>query len=222
LSALIASRIALAEVPGDEAAVALRGALQEGSPRVRSNALEALAKRERTLHEDHGCERLCVELKNDPSHRVRGSAVRLMAWRGAEMGRSAGGSAVLTPSGEHSGVVSRSGLKVLEDLAAMMDDPRPMHRLAGAWATGRALTGVSGVGGRGGVLLRRDRRWPELCDRLVEVSLHDPDERVRARALAVRTRLENEVRDIAEMGAVDVAVEQPASDPDGRDLREVA
>lgn len=100
-----------------------------------------------------------MELKHDGNHRVRANAVRL------EMGSAA----------------------VAGELAAMLRDERPEHRLAGAWLTSRALGG-------GGLKPRLGADADQLALRLVELASGDPDDRVRRRAAIGASRVMGELR----------------------------
>jgi hypothetical protein len=106
-----------------EAVHAVRVASQFDDARVRANAIDALGRRLRLAldvgHRDSLLAQI-VELKLDPHHRVRASAVRaeldsaLSHWPAA----GAAASAAISP---------------------LLVDTRPMHRIAGLWLTERLI-----------------------------------------------------------------------------------
>jgi hypothetical protein len=131
----------------------LGATLTAADPRVRANSVEAIAVRIR-----HGIDvttsRLpsLVELKGDREHRVRANAIRAMA-------ECAVGAAAAAR----------------EALSDMLEDARPMHRLAGVWAaekTARLLTPSGGIPARITTLASEDaepfvRSRAEACARLL-------------------------------------------------------
>ncbi|HEX8876275.1 MAG TPA: hypothetical protein VF777_05965 [Phycisphaerales bacterium] len=149
---------ALADVPDTQAAQLLDQAAGSVDQRVRANAVDAMVQRVRSGVETQTAqvaERL-MELKDDPWHRVRGSAVR--------------GLEILTQVKLDAPVRTP---QVGEQLLRMLDDARPMHRLAGAWVADRTLPGHE---------LREIKLWPALIARLRTLATTDPDPRLRARA----------------------------------------
>ena len=149
---------ALAEVPDTQATQLLDQAAASIDQRVRANAVDAMVHRVRSGAEREVsavADRL-MELKDDAWHRVRGSAVR--------------GLEVLAQV-KAGGPVRSS--HAAEQLLRMLDDARPMHRLAGAWVADRTLPGHD---------LREIKLWPSLVSRLRSLAMLDPDPRVRARA----------------------------------------
>lgn len=149
---------ALADVPDLQASQLLDQATASIDQRVRANAVDAMVQRVRSGVESQPAavaERL-LELKDDAWHRVRGSAVR--------------GLEVLTQV-KLDGPVRTT--QVAEQLLRMLDDARPMHRLAGAWVADRTLPGHE---------LREIKLWPALVTRLRSLATTDPDPRVRSRA----------------------------------------
>lgn len=149
---------ALADVPDTQATQLLDQATVSIDQRVRANAVDAMVQRVRTGVETQadGVAARLMELKDDAWHRVRGSAVR--------------GLEVLTQV-KLDGPVRTP--QVAEQLLRMLDDPRPMHRLAGAWVADRTLPGHD---------LREIKLWPSLVTRLRSLATTDPDPRVRSRA----------------------------------------
>jgi hypothetical protein len=149
---------ALAEVPDTQATQLLDQATASIDQRVRANAVDAMVQRVRAGAEQElsGVADKLLELKDDAWHRVRGSAVR--------------GLEVLAQV--KSGGPIRSA-QAGEQLLRMLDDARPMHRLAGAWVADRTLPGHD---------LREIKLWPSLVSRLRSLAMLDPDPRVRARA----------------------------------------
>ncbi|MCC6971692.1 MAG: hypothetical protein IT434_15885 [Phycisphaerales bacterium] len=117
---------ALSDVPmlaasSRDAERAIEECLHDGDPRVRANAVEAVARRVRHSPGagDHALLTL-LELKDDGAHRARANALRGL---------------LETAAGEPS----------VEGVHAMLSDERPMHRLAGVWLAGRVLPGVKPV-----------------------------------------------------------------------------
>lgn len=149
---------ALADVPDTQATQLLDQATASIDQRVRANAVDAMVQRVRSGVETQaeGVAARLMELKDDAWHRVRGSAVR--------------GLEVLTQV-KFDGPVRTP--QVAEQLLRMLDDPRPMHRLAGAWVADRTLPGHD---------LREIKLWPSLVTRLRSLATTDPDPRVRSRA----------------------------------------
>ncbi len=93
-------------------------AMGDADDRIRSNAVETI--------EDpaHGSIDQILELKADPHHRVRASAIRRVI-RDADSSQ--------TPQARQAG----------QALLEMLHDDRPMHQLAATWAAQRTLTGSS-------------------------------------------------------------------------------
>ena len=147
----------------DGAADALARALDShGDPRVRANAAEALARLAlRTGAHDTARSALVPRL-NDPEHRVRANAVRgLLRLARAE------GDAGYEPA-------------AVDALASMLEDERPEHRLAGAWAAQREA-GVIGLGPRS--------VWGEVVRRVDTLATDELDARVRRRAEGCAVRV---------------------------------
>lgn len=92
----------------------LSEAMSDRDDRIRSNAVESIQSSVDQI----------LELKSDPHHRVRGSAIRRV------IRDSSPGQVAQTRS---------AGQALLE----MLHDDRPMHRLAASWVAQRSLTGSS-------------------------------------------------------------------------------
>ena len=134
-------------------AVYVRELLRHADARVRANAIEALARLAR-----RGVRALpgeVVELKRDEHHRVRANAVREELATAAE---------------------AKHQLACVEEIAMMLADARPMHRLAGVWLASRTLVGPSRT------LVWA--RWTEMATRVQTLATSDSDARVRLRAVA--------------------------------------
>jgi hypothetical protein len=150
---------AIADLPGPYPADLLERALVHPDPRVRANAVEAMdALARRHADERPGIDRRLVEHKADNEHRARANALRALA-RGPGP-ESAGG-----------------------DLARMLSDDRPTHRLAGVWLAERLLCG-------GGVA---DEAWQEMARRIAGLARHEVDAHIRARAKRCSRRLLAEI-----------------------------
>ncbi|MBL8964770.1 MAG: hypothetical protein KF787_04105 [Phycisphaeraceae bacterium] len=87
--------------------------------RVRSNAVDGLARDGRRGSDEAAAREVLIELKGDGNHRVRAGALRGLVWM-AERGTG--------------GTEDPCGL-----LMGMITDYRPVHRLAGAWLCERWL-----------------------------------------------------------------------------------
>ncbi|MGH7243660.1 MAG: hypothetical protein ACREJD_09615 [Phycisphaerales bacterium] len=164
---------ALREFPGDEPLRLLRESSGSLDHRVRANALDALVIRAREGVDQNpsALASTLLEFKEDSWHRVRGSAVRGLELLGAKP--SAAGDV-------HNGVVG-------EQLLKMLEDSRPLHRLAGAWVADRTLPGRS---------LRELKLWPTMMARLRTLAMNDLEPRVRMRAkLALARAGEPQIRE---------------------------
>lgn len=156
---------ALRDLPGDEPLRLLRESSSASDHRVRANAIDTLVTRAREGTDSNPSELtpLLLELKDDEAHRVRGSAVRGLDLLGVRTGQSA------------------LGPIVGEQLLKMLEDPRPLHRLAGAWVADRTLPGNGNAGGMGGQSLRELKLWPAMASRLRVLAINDQESRVRVR-----------------------------------------
>jgi hypothetical protein len=129
--------------------------------RVRANAVETLARLERrgiSVRSQTTIPFQLLELKDDDHHRVRANALR-------------------------AAITGRTGDDA-EELARMLSDQRPMHRLAGLWLAGRVLHTRSYLG----------ERWPEFLARVGEIARFDEEPQVRARAIACAATLQTQLR----------------------------
>lgn len=104
--------MALGAVDSNAAKYMLSEAISDADARIRSNAVESISSSPDQL----------LELKGDPHHRVRGSAIRRVI-------RESGSSQLMH--------TRAAGQALLE----MLHDDRPMHRLAATWVAQRTLTG---------------------------------------------------------------------------------
>lgn len=152
---------------GSPAALAALGAATEWpDARVRANAVQSLgrmAARERGGKASVLVRGLADRREPVDAHRARANLVRAMIEGAPE-------------------TVPRA----LNELASMLTDHRPMHRLAGAWVAGRCLPGE----GR----RRLAEGFVEIAARVERMSREDEDERVRRRASACVARLRAEER----------------------------
>jgi len=164
---------ALRDFPGAEPLKLLRESSASSDQRVRANALDALVIRARDGVDTNAGEltSTLLEFKEDSWHRVRGSAVRGLDLLGVRGGTDA-----------HGNIVG-------EQLLKMLEDSRPLHRLAGAWVADRTLPGVRGRS------LRELKLWPAMVSRLRTLALTDMEPRVRVRCrLALARAGEESVR----------------------------
>jgi HEAT repeat protein len=144
---------ALGETATDSGRAAARALLAHAVPRVRANALDALLRAGRNNPApDPPALTLAIELKDDPHHRVRAGALRGL-------------------------LISETADQVsaAANIASMLADDRPLHRLAALWAVERALVGP--IGSRVGAL-----RWNELAVRVADAAGGDAEPPIRARA----------------------------------------
>jgi hypothetical protein len=156
---VIATAVALlAWVQSPRAAEVALARLSYTDPRVRANAVEALGRINRRTPQSRPQPHPAafIEAKDDPHHRVRANALR-GSW----------------------------GSGCVEDLATMLGDERPMHRLAATWVAQRLLPGGDA---------RLGDRWSELTARVSELARFDEDPRVKARAAACARRCETNLR----------------------------
>lgn len=151
---------ALAECGTEMSRSVIMGALRHHDSRVRANAVEAMTRRSR--RDSRRVASSMIELKKDAHHRVRANAIRSFIVDGSDEANAA------------------------TELAAMLNDERAAHRLAGAWLAGRVLAGSS----RGAF----GRDWQVLSASVRELSLADADHAVRARAADSLGRIERAAR----------------------------
>ena len=148
---------AIASVDSNAARYVLSESMQSQEPRVRANAIE---------HARVPLDRM-VEYKNDENHRVRANAIRRM---------------VEAKDQQSSTIATQAGA----ELAELLADPRPMHRLAGTWVAQRTVVNQ----GRD----QLGRHWSPIIAQLEELAATDEDVRLRDRALCCIRRLRNEIR----------------------------
>ncbi len=136
----------LSMIESSAAKQAVLRSLESDDQRVVANAIESVHTPVDSL----------IEYKGDPNHRVRSSAIRRMLVEGGRPGES--------------GMIEVAA----EDLGAMLNDSRVLHRLAGVWATQRVFEPKTRkLIGKG---------WRELVMTLNEMSLNEQDDGVRGRA----------------------------------------
>jgi hypothetical protein len=162
-----AAASALAEAGTGAAMEALTACLNHTVPRVRANAAEGLVQRvlgrgDLPFSEPRLYASL-IEMKSDPSHRVRSSAVRAIL-------RAA------SPDWGGTGYEPDAA----DALFRMLDDHRPMHRLAGVWAVEHA-TASPGES--------ISRRWDHFASVVARLAQEDPDDAVQRRALWCARRM---------------------------------
>jgi hypothetical protein len=130
------------------------GVRGECEARVVANAIDALRRRTAQVGPEFAS--VIVELKSPASHqRVRASAIRLLA------------------------AIKADGVDVAAETLAMLRDPRPAHRLSGAWLAGR----LSHVAKDATVRVQWGSELTHLAD-------HATDKSTRARACQSLMRLE--------------------------------
>jgi hypothetical protein len=170
----------LGDLDSDAARLAVDRHRHHASPRVRANAVEAVARAARTAAPGDRRADALVEHKGDENHRVRANAIRGLFFRGRLFGEG------------HLQAVEEP--VAADSLAGMLCDERPMHRLAGVWLADRILCGGS----------VRSRRWADLAGRVADMAESDPDDAARARAGRASARLLAGVRDGWRQRAVSV------------------
>lgn len=147
---------ALGDSRDPAAASAVKPLFTHPDARVRANAVEAAAHLARRGVLPLPAE--ILELKTDQHHRIRANALR---------------------ESLHATVEPRMQIAVADDLASMLSDDRPLHRLAGLWLASRTLVGPTRS------ILRA--RWTEMSNRISTLASSDTDPRVRTRAAACAT-----------------------------------
>jgi len=136
----------LSAIESSAAKLAVLRSLESDDQRVVANAIESVHTPVDTL----------IEYKGDANHRVRSSAIRRMLVEGGRPGSG--------------GVIEVAA----DDLGAMLNDTRVLHRLAGVWAAQRVFEPKTRkLIGKG---------WRELVMTLNEMSLNEQDDGVRGRA----------------------------------------
>lgn len=136
----------------------LSGIDSEAARRAVERSLESEDQRvvANAIESVHTPVEVLAEYKGDAHHRVRSSAIRRMVLSGGGDGLVAGAA---------------------EDLSAMLQDSRVMHRLAGVWAAQRVMEPKAM-----GRLRREFGGWREMVMSLNEMTLHEVDDAVRGRA----------------------------------------
>jgi hypothetical protein len=148
---------AIAVVDSSAAKYVLSESMRSDDPRVRANAIEYAPVPGVQL----------VEFKDDPNHRVRANAIRRL---------------IESKDEKEFAMAQQAGA----ELAELLADPRPMHRLAGAWVAQRTVV----TRGRD----RIGRHWSPIIVQLEELAATDEDVRLRDRASQCIRRLRTEIR----------------------------
>lgn len=169
--ALASAVAALSRVETNAARYVLSESLSSKDDRTRANAIELAPMPVDSF----------IEFRDDPHHRVRANAVRRLIGN--------------TIASDHRVAHEASG-----SLIELLGDPRPMHRLAGAWVAQRVVTSAA-----------RDRlgtRWSPIVAQLEELAATDENPALRDRASRCIRRLTHEIRSgsaSSARGASDVA-----------------
>jgi hypothetical protein len=169
--ALASAVAALSRVETNAARYVLSESLSSKDDRTRANAIELAPMPVDSF----------IEFRDDPHHRVRANAVRRLIGN--------------TIARDHRVAHEASG-----SLIELLGDPRPMHRLAGAWVAQRVVTSAA-----------RDRlgtRWSPIVAQLEELAATDENPALRDRASRCIRRLTHEIRSgsaSSARGANDVA-----------------
>ena len=162
----------LGEVSTVEACEVVLYALASTDDRERANAVEAKARQSVDAGDlasaDPATHAVMIELKEDPHHRVRANALRVLLRSGTP-----NRARVFEPA-------------AIDGLESMLSDDRDTHRIAGVWLAERVLSG-SGRGRLGG-------RWDGLARRVASIATGDPSDRARSRASRCAARLLGELR----------------------------
>lgn len=148
---------ALAKVDSNAARYIVTEAVASRDDRVRANAIELAPIPAHTL----------IEYRDDPNHRVRANAIKRLIEEDS----------MTDPT--HANTVSGSLIEIL-------GDPRPMHRLAGAWVAQHVVT-----------LDQRERlgtRWGPVIAQLEELAATDENHNLRVRASRCIQRLREEIQ----------------------------
>lgn len=155
----------LAELSSPAAQHAVHRCLRHADPRVRANALDAMARVARRSGSIVGGAGMLasamVEFKSDEHHRVRAAAVRA-----GVLAAIAGGD-------------QRPAENVSGDVAAMLTDGRAMHRISGLWLAER----IAGMGGA------PEQLGQTIASAVAEIVRSEPDIHVRTRARQTGERL---------------------------------
>jgi hypothetical protein len=156
-----AAASALGEIGSASALEAVRACMRHPIARVRANAAEALARRYRGKGDLPYAEprlyETMIEMKDEGHHRVRSSAI----------------CAILRAASPECGGTGYEPTAA-DGLIQMLDDDRPMHRLAGLWAAERVVSRDVGDS--------IARRWDVMASRVAELARDETDGAVRRRA----------------------------------------
>ncbi len=147
---------AIGGLPDPDAVDALEPALEHPDPRVRANAVESLDRLSRGRQKTR-----FIEIKASPEHRTRANALRALSRGPGDPGVPAD----LDTTGD--------------DLASMLGDDRPPHRLAGVWLAERLLC----------LAPTRHERWQTLARRVAALAREETDAHTKARAVRCARRL---------------------------------
>jgi hypothetical protein len=164
---------ALGDIQTSSAAEVVRRFISHDCGRVRSNAAEAVLRRTDAVEPGAPLDGRLVELKSDPHHRARASVLRALL------------------AGPHP-----LDAGALPDLAAMLSDPRPLHRLAALWAVERLA--LAPAPGSGSPMVQRIGEFSTL---VAQAARDDPEEPVRERATRCAARMLARVRLMWRSGA---------------------
>ena len=148
--------MALGFVETNASQYVLSEAIRDTDDRIRANAVESIPSQ---------LDRI-LELKADPNHRVRASAIRR----------------VIRDSDSSQVAQTRSAGQALLE---MFHDSRPMHRLAAAWAAQRTLTGASRI--------VMGSTWKPLIHEIETLATRDENAQIRLRAQRCIGRVESEL-----------------------------
>ncbi len=169
-----------------DAMAAVRHAMAHSRSRACSNAIEAAIVqdaprtpcRDLMMRDAELYERL-IELKSDPRHRVRATAIRelLRAAAARSQARPTNASAPAT----RGGAPRANEPAATNELRIMLGDDRPMHRVAALWAVERVALGP------GLASLAPD--WNAIASKVAMISREDEEPSVRFRAARVARRI---------------------------------
>jgi len=144
---------ALAAVATPSSTQALHACLSHPDDRIRANAFESLLSRRRapSFASDPALLAAAGRGAADASHRVRASVLRAL---------------LLAPVPA-----------AADGLAGMLHDSRPLHRLAGLWATERVAAAANLDPGAGCLV-----PWNDFASRVADLARNDTEEPIRLRA----------------------------------------
>jgi hypothetical protein len=181
---LVATAVAaLGEVETGSAAEAVRRCVAHESGRVRANAAEAVLARAAQSHQAAPLDGRIMELKTDSHHRARSSALRGLLWGPDPLDATA-----------------------VPQLAAMLSDGRPLHRLAGLWAVER-LTLAPAPGSSSPVV----EHLGDFATLVAQVARSEAEHPVRERAARCAARILARIRLMWREGAADISAKGEAA-----------